>query len=91
MSLNKILLEGKTGDGLDLEVRSISTAQDAGSLIRGSLTVQGLTDLMNNTTCEEKLDVVGVSNLYGGMTLNSKKVLMDGSQLYAQQVLIENL
>lgn len=88
MSLNKLLVDGKVADGLDLEVRSISTATGAGNLIRGALTVVGSTDLQGNTTAEQKLDVVGVSNLYGGMTLNSKKVVLDGVQLRASQNLI---
>ena len=88
MSLNKLLIEGKIAEGLDLEIRSISTATGAGNLIRGDLTVIGSTDLQGNTTVEQKLDVVGVSNLNGGMTLSNKVVKLDGVQSPAQQNLV---
>ena len=69
MSLNKILIEGKVGEGLDLEVKSLSTSSGSGSLIRGSLTVAGSTDLQGSVTCEDSLSVVGNTTLFGNLSL----------------------
>jgi hypothetical protein len=71
MSLNKLLIEGKVGDGLDLEVKSLSTSAGGGSLIRGSLTVAGSTDLQGITTCEDSLSVVGDTTLFGKLSLGN--------------------
>lgn len=88
MSLNQLLVEGKTGEGLDLEVRSISTASGAGNLVRGSLTVLGISDLQGAVTCESSLDIVGSTNLFGSLSIDSKPVVLNGVQLRASQNLI---
>ncbi len=88
MSLNKLLQSGVIGDGLDLECRSISTASGAGNLIRGALTVNGISDLVGAVTCESSIDVVGSTNLFGTLALNSKLVILDGIQTPAQQGLV---
>ena len=83
MSLNQVLIGGKVGDGLDLEVKSINTDADSGSFIRGNFTVGKISDLMGDVTCEENLTVVGLSNLYGGIKLNNQQVKFDGVQTLA--------
>lgn len=87
MSLNKLLIEGKVAEGLDLEVRSISTATGAGNLIRGALTVVGIADLQGNVTAEQDLDVVGTAYL-SNLVLNNKVVSLNGTQTQAQQNLV---
>ena len=69
MSLNKLLIEGKIGDGLDVECKSISTSAGSGSLIRGSLTVVGSSDMQGSVTCEDSLSVVGDTTLFGNLSL----------------------
>lgn len=77
MSLNKLITEGKVSQGLDLDIRSITTAPDAVNNINGSLTVN-------------QFDVDGITNLNGGMTLDNKKVFLNGTQTAGTQGLIFN-
>ena len=88
MSLNKLLLSGRVDEGLDLEIRSVSTSTTGGNLFRNSVTINGITDLVGAVTCENSLDVVGSTNLFGTLALNSKQVILDGIQTPAQQGLV---
>jgi hypothetical protein len=90
MSLNKLLLQGKTTQGLDIEVASISTGVGTGSIIRGNITVLGITDLQGNTTCESNLTVVNETQLLGGLKVGfpAKSVILDGIFPVAQQTFI---
>ena len=87
MSLNKLLFEGKVGEGLDLEVKSIATSTGSGSIIRGALTVVGVSDLQGNVTCERNLTVVDKAELFGDLKLGfpSKRALFDGVLTPAQR------
>ena len=64
MSLNQILIEGKKGDGLNIECKSINSAIGSDSLFRGQITVEGISDLQGDVTCEQSLIVVGVRTNY---------------------------
>lgn len=87
MSINKILLNGKTANGLDLEVNSISTSIGSGSIFRGDLTVLRQSDLQGSVTCESNLTVVGNTTLYGNLNFGNppRQVILDGILPIASQ------
>jgi len=78
MSLNKLLLNGKIADGLDLEVKSINTAANSTTGIRGDLVVQGNTYLTGPVLVSDILTVDSRVNLDGQVFLNGDKFYMGG-------------
>jgi hypothetical protein len=90
MSLNKVLFQGKTADGLSLYVKSINTDADGTStfngdvVIAGDLTleagfqVNGPVTYLNTTTFQ------GTTLLNGPTILNGAALRMSGTQTFSQ-------
>jgi len=90
MSLNQLLINGKIGEGLDIECKSVSTSVGSGSIMRGDLTVLGITDLQGTVTCEDSLTVVGNQRNYGNM-INYRPVSLFSGNLGSTPISVDNL
>lgn len=74
MSLNKLVTEGKISDGIDLDIRSLNTAPDAGNNIGGSLSVVGFAVFQNDVSMLRDLEILG------NVTIDGLPVVLTGTQ-----------